>query len=227
MKILHLETATDICSVAISTETELLSLKETNEPFIHSRKITILIHEALKESNLRLADLNAIALSRGPGSYTGLRVGASTAKGICYALNKPLIAVDTLMALANTAIKKHKNSQALYCSMIDARRKEVYMALYNESKEVIEDVQNKILDENSFRNYFEEGQEIIFTGNGSKKASSIFNSSKAIFFEGECSAETLIEIAVEAYKEKRFVDPVYFEPLYYKTPNITTPKKLL
>ena len=123
--ILHIETATTVCSVALSENGKLLSLKEENKGLKHAENITLFIMHVLKESGKKITDLDAVALSSGPGSYTGLRIGTSTAKGLCYALDKPLISVSTLQSLALNAITKTSDASALYCPMIDARRMEV------------------------------------------------------------------------------------------------------
>ena len=145
-KILCIETATEICSVCLSIDGEAVALAETDKGFSHASTLTILIQKCLEEANLTLDNLDAVALSQGPGSYTGLRIGVSVAKGICYALNKPMIAIDTLEALAWACAKEEKQ-EAHYCPMIDARRMEVYTAMYNLKGEEEQSVNALILDE--------------------------------------------------------------------------------
>ena len=161
--ILSLETSTKICSVAITDGDKLLALKEEGGAYSHSEKLTLFIQDIMAEANLKLEDMDAIAVSKGPGSYTGLRIGVSAAKGLCYALNKPLIAVDTLQAMALGMAENYQSD--LYCSMIDARRMEVYTALYNSDNSNVEPVSAKIIDESSFQEYLE-NQQVIFFGDG-------------------------------------------------------------
>jgi tRNA threonylcarbamoyladenosine biosynthesis protein TsaB len=236
--ILNIESATDICSVAISQDGKMLSLiEESNNS--HASRITLMIEEALKVANINIKDLAAVALSNGPGSYTSLRVGASTAKGICYALDIPMIAVDTLTALAYAAFDELKEEDALYCPMIDARRMEVYMILFEKrvkndipnpfgtegaSLKIIEPLNNVIIDENSFKNYFHEGKKIVLTGNGAAKCKAVINSTNILHVDKSCSAQYMIPLSTEAFLKKAFVDIAYHTPQYLKSPNITTPK---
>ena len=225
-KILNIETSTEICSVCISENAQLLAIAESHEGYNHSSNLTIFIQKCLKEAKLKMEDIDAIALSQGPGSYTGLRIGVSVAKGICYALNKPMIAVDTLQALAFAAAEKHK-TDVLFCPMIDARRMEVYTAIYNLENEIVDHLQAKIIDSNSFINYFEEGKKILFCGNGAEKCKEVISSPNAQFSSIKCSAKHLISISEEHFKRQTFEDIAYFSPLYFKAPNITLPKKIL
>jgi tRNA threonylcarbamoyladenosine biosynthesis protein TsaB len=224
--ILNIDTATDICSIAVSQAGKMLSLvEEANNN--HASRITLMIEEALKEAKINIKDLAAVAMSNGPGSYTSLRVGTSTAKGICYALDIPLIAVDTLTSLAYAAFREMELENALYCPMIDARRMEVYMILFeNEGSllKIIEPLNNVIIDENAFQNYFEEGKKIILTGNGAAKCMAVINSVNILHVDKSCSAQNLIPLSTEAFLKSEFVDVAYHTPQYLKSPNITTPK---
>jgi tRNA threonylcarbamoyladenosine biosynthesis protein TsaB len=224
--ILNIDTATDICSIAISQAGKMLSLvEEANNN--HASRITLMIEEALSEAKINIKDLGAVAMSNGPGSYTSLRVGTSTAKGICYALDIPLIAVDTLTSLAYAAFKEMEVENALYCPMIDARRMEVYMILFeNEGSllKIIEPLNNVIIDENAFQNYFEEGKKIILTGNGAAKCMEVINSVNILHVDKSCSAQNLIPLSTEAFLKGEFEDVAYHTPQYLKSPNITTPK---
>lgn len=225
--ILNIETSTDVCSICVSNGLEVLAIRETNEPYVHASKLTIFIQECLSEANLSLATIDAVALSKGPGSYTALRIGASTAKGICYALDKPLIAIDTLQSIALATQTKEQNKKALYCPMIDARRMEVYTALFDANNGLLQQTNALIVDEHSFESYFEEDQVIIFSGNGAEKCKTVLHSSNAHFSSVVCSATNLIPLAISAYEKGKFEDVAYFAPDYHKSPNITTPKKVL
>ena len=224
--ILCIETATDICSVSLSHEGETIALAETVKGFSHASTLTILIQECLAKVNLILADLDAVAISQGPGSYTGLRIGVSVAKGICYALEKPLIAIDTLEALA-WACANHEKQEAHYCPMIDARRMEVYTAMYNLMGEEEQGVNALIVEENVFDDFFLREETIIFCGNGAEKCQQILTSSFAKFSPIICSAKHLSFLAKKYFDENKFSDVAYFSPLYYKSPNITIPRKVL
>ncbi|MBK7873510.1 MAG: tRNA (adenosine(37)-N6)-threonylcarbamoyltransferase complex dimerization subunit type 1 TsaB [Saprospiraceae bacterium] len=222
--ILQIETATDVCSICISQNEELIALQEITQFSDHASKITLLIEACLQQANLTLKDLDAVAVSQGPGSYTALRIGVSTAKGICYALNKPLIAVDTLQALA-LATFQTEQKDALYCPMIDARRMEVYCAIFDQDSQLIKEATALKIEETTFDNYFTKGQNIVFSGNGAEKCKAILTSEFAHFSPIVCSAKHLIPLAFQAFQNEHFADLAYFEPFYLKPPNITTPKK--
>ena len=224
--ILHIESATGICSTCISCGSEILDLQEAEEVFQHSNALTKLINKCLNNSGLTLKELDAVALSSGPGSYTSLRVGASTAKGICYALDKPLISVDTLQSLALSTIKKMPIKEALYCPMIDARRMEVYCNVFDSKGNPLSSTIAKVIDKRSFEDYFNNGQTIVFCGNGADKCRETIDSPCAIFDPSECSAAYLPELALHHFENKIFEDTAYFIPLYLKPPNITFPKNM-
>lgn len=225
-KILNIETSTEICSVCISDNGQLLAFSESHEGYNHASNLTIFIQKCLKDAGLKMEELDAVALSQGPGSYTGLRIGVSVAKGICYALNKPMIAVSTLQALALASINEHEK-EILYCPMIDARRMEVYTAIYDSNNKMVDHLQAKIIDADSFQNYFNEGKKILFSGNGAEKCKPIIISNNALYSSIKCSAKHLIPISEQQFKSEKFEDIAYFEPLYFKAPNITLPKKIL
>jgi tRNA threonylcarbamoyladenosine biosynthesis protein TsaB len=229
--ILNIDTATDICSIAVSQDGKILSLvEEANNN--HASRITLMIEEALEEAKINITDLRAVAMSNGPGSYTSLRVGTSTAKGICYALDIPLIAVDTLTSLAYAAFRDIEVSDFLYCPMIDARRMEVYMILFGKnnkntegpSLEIIESLNNVIIDENAFKSYFDQGKKVVLTGNGAAKCKAVINSANIVHVDKQCSSAHLIPFSTEAFLKKEFVDVAYHTPQYLKSPNITSPK---
>lgn len=225
--LLHIETATERCSVALAEGARLLSLQESEAAFSHASQLTLLIAAALKAAGLSMDQLAAVALSSGPGSYTGLRIGSATAKGICYAQDLPLIAVDTLQSLALASRQKQLDAPVLYAPMIDARRMEVYTAGYDFNNELTMKMQALILDELAFKHYFDQGYSIVFSGNGSAKCRDLFPSEKAIFSPVLCSAAHLIPLAEKAFQAQNFVDQAYFSPTYFKAPNITKPKKIL
>jgi len=224
--ILNIETATEICSICISKGTDILAIKESRDAYSHAGQITLLINACLEAANYKLSDLEAVAVSSGPGSYTALRVGAATAKGICYALNKPLIAVDTLQSIALATYHK-KKKQALYCPMIDARRMEVYSAFFAEKGEAENEPSAIVIDENAFSEQLAEGKIIICSGNGAEKCKAILKNPLISFEEVLCSSAHLVPLAQKAFDEKRFSDIAYFAPLYLKPPNITKAKKVL
>ncbi|MCF8304436.1 MAG: tRNA (adenosine(37)-N6)-threonylcarbamoyltransferase complex dimerization subunit type 1 TsaB [Bacteroidales bacterium] len=220
--ILNIETATLMCSVALAQDGEVIATRDFDGKNSHSSFITLFIDQVLEEAGKRYTDLEAIAVSEGPGSYTGLRIGVSSAKGLCYALELPLIAVGTLQALAKGAARKYlekgysKSDQLLFCPMIDARRMEVYSGLYDIENNPVRDVEAVIIDENSFSNYLKEYQ-IVFHGDGAEKCKNLLGKNKnAIFEDMKPSAKYMAEMAEVNYKQKQFVDVAYFEPFYLK-----------
>ena len=225
--ILCIETATEICSVALLQDDKILALQENHEGNSHASQITLLIDAVMKDANIELKNLDAIAVSKGPGSYTGLRVGVSTAKGLCYALDIPLIAINTLESLTHETINKAKGKgqKANFCAMIDARRMEVYCAVFDEQMNTIQKTEAKIIDENSFSDLFENST-IYFFGNGSSKCKNIITHRNAIFIDDiKCSAANMDGIAQKLFHEKQFEDVAYFEPFYLKDFVGTVPNK--
>ncbi len=225
--LLLLETATDICSVAISEGTNLRASKTSSENYTHTSAITPLIEQCVAAANMALTDLDAIAVSSGPGSYTALRVGSSTAKGLCYALDIPMIAIDTLQAIAHATADEVKKTDALYCPMIDARRMEVYAALFDYTNKPLTTTEPLIVTASAFQTYFEQGQSIVFSGDGAAKCQSLITSPLASFVNILCAADHLAPLAAEAFEQQQFVEAAYFKPTYGKAPNITIPKKRL
>jgi len=224
--ILHIETATNICSICISKEDEIIAFYESDDSFSHAKSITILIDKCLREAKITMKDLSAVSVSKGPGSYTALRVGSSTAKGICYAMEIPMIAVDTLKALALASQSQDDDENTIYCPMIDARRMEVYASLYNSKMDLIAKTNAIIIDENSFSEIYANGKTLKLSGDGAEKCKAILQKS-TIDSNILCSSNHLVVLAMEYFKNELFVDIAYFEPTYFKPPNITTPKKLL
>lgn len=217
--ILNIETSTRVCSVALSIDGEVVQLKESHTQNSHSEQITIFCDEVVKNQKLTFNDLDAIAVSKGPGSYTGLRIGVSTAKGLCYGLGIPLISVSTLEAMASGMISQNKESEedTIFCPMIDARRMEVYTTLFSKSMTEIEPVTAKIIDDSSFSEYLINHQ-IIFGGDGASKCKdTLGKNSNAVFLENfHTSASYLAPIAENKFNSKSFEDTAYFEPYYLK-----------
>ncbi len=219
--ILNLETATKNCSVSISQNGQTILCKEMAEAgYSHAEKLHVFIEECIKESNISFKDLSAIAVSQGPGSYTGLRIGVSAAKGLCFALDLPLIAVDTLQVLAS----KLSISQGVIIPMIDARRMEVYSAIFNSKSEKIREVQAEILTENSFE---EISETIHFVGDCAEKAKTVLTKSNFIFHEEIIypSANEMSELSYKKFQENKLEDVAYFEPYYLKDFMVTVSKK--
>lgn len=231
--ILHIETSTDICSVALSEGKEMIALAESGPDRSHATLLSAQIRKLFEESGRELKQIDAVAVSKGPGSYTGLRIGVSTAKGIAYALEKPLLASGTLLnmthgALAHPAVKelvREHGSELLLCPMIDARRMEVYSAVYTVEMKRFREVKAEVLDEGSYREILEQ-HPVCFFGNGSVKLETVVNHSGAFFIrELHPSASQMIEPALVSYREKRFEDVAYFEPFYLKEFIATIPRK--
>lgn len=217
--ILSIETATQVCSVALAKDNEVLGLKESTKKNSHAEIVTVFIDELIKENNISFGDLDAIAVSKGPGSYTGLRIGVSTAKGMCYALDIPLISVNTLQSLAfgGSLNFRHESAlSALFCPMIDARRMEVYCAFYDENINEIRETRAEIIESNSFQTYLEKNQ-VIFFGDGADKCKEVIQHPNAVFLDDVYpSASNLMRIAFDKFKKQQFEDVAYFEPFYLK-----------
>lgn len=210
--ILSIETATKNCSVSLSNNGKTVSCKEIAEQnFSHAEKLHVFIEEILKENNIALKDLNAIAVSKGPGSYTGLRIGVSSVKGMCYALSIPMIAIDTLKVLA----KQISIEEGIIIPMIDARRMEVYTSFFDKEYNVLREVRADIVDENS---YSEIETNIHLLGDGAAKFKEVLTNDKFIFHDTIIypSANEMSNLAFEKYKISDFVDVAYFEPYYLK-----------
>lgn len=211
--ILNIETSTTNCSVSLSKEGETLVLKEDNNAnYSHAESLHVFIDDVVKEAKLTLKDLNAIAVSKGPGSYTGLRIGVSAAKGLCFALNIPLISVSTLNALAHQVIV----NDGIIVPMLDARRLEVYSVIYDSSYNEMREIEAQILDEHSFFEYLKEGN-VYFVGNGVEKTMHLISHPNAVFIEGKLpSANEMSSLAYHKYKKSDIEDVAYFEPFYLK-----------
>ena len=218
--ILNIETATKQCSVSVSNNNELIALRElAEENFNHAEKLHVFIEEVMTESNIKLSDLNAVSVSKGPGSYTGLRIGVSTAKGLCYALDIPLIAIDTLQIIA----KQIQISEGIIQPMIDARRMEVFTASFDKNYQIVGQTKALVLDENSFEDIQEK---IHFIGDGAEKSEAVLKSERFVFYSHlkYPSAKEMVELSYDAYLNKKFEDVAYFEPYYLKDFMLTTKK---
>jgi tRNA threonylcarbamoyladenosine biosynthesis protein TsaB len=212
--ILSIETSTDVCSVAIHNNGRLVADRESLEAYSHAEKLAPLIDEILRDSKIKRSELTAIAVSAGPGSYTGLRIGTSTAKGLCYALNIPLITIGTLESMLEGFENDDEN--LLLCPMLDARRMEVYCLLADSKGQINEPTQAKIIDENSFSDYLRTNK-ISFFGNGADKCKQVITSENAIFIDGiKPSAINIGKLAYIKYQANEFADLVNFEPDYLK-----------
>ena len=217
--ILSIETATPVCSVTLAKDNKVLAVKESTKKNSHSEIVTVFIDELLKENQLTFSDLDAVAVSKGPGSYTGLRIGVSTAKGLCYALDIPLIAVNTLQSLAIGALEDYHLDEGLpvlFCPMIDARRMEVYCALYDKNNREVRETKAEIIEPDSFQTYLETNK-VIFFGDGATKCKEVIQHQNAVFMEDIFpSATNMISIAIDKFKNQLFEDVAYFEPFYLK-----------
>lgn len=254
--LLHIESATDICSIALSKGEQVIGFSETTEAFQHASRMTLLIEATMQEAGHTLSDLDAVSVSQGPGSYTSLRVGFSTAKGICYALDKPLIAVSTLAALARamergvgsqkseirsrksevqsrkieeiaSSISAEASSPIYYLPMIDARRMEVYTAYYDDQLAEVKAPYPLIVTADSFEEELSEGVHLVLAGSGAPKCKTILEHKQMHWVEVLCSARHLVPLALQAFEQKQFVDVAYTAPFYLKAPNITISKKRL
>lgn len=230
--ILNLESSTEVCSVSLAKDGELIDLIENHEGQNHASLLSMFAQDVIQRNQLGFQQLDAVAISKGPGSYTGLRIGVSFAKGICYGNNIPLIAISPLQAMAwhvNQNREKfgiETNKIRLLCPMIDARRMEVYTALYNNQMEEILPVNAHIIDKNSFSGYLKEDG-VAFFGNGSVKCTEQISSPNALFITGvQTSAQFMCFLSNKAFENNDFVDLAYFEPFYLKDFIAGVPKKI-
>ncbi len=229
--ILNLESSTEVCSVSLAKNGNMIDHIENSEGLNHAKLLSVFANELMEKNKLKFKDLSAIAVSKGPGSYTGLRIGVSLAKGLCFGSNIPLIAVSPLQAMSWMVVQKRDKIQLkdmgniLFCPMIDARRMEVYTAIYNTQLEEVKTVSAEIIDENSFSEELKENQ-LIFFGNGSAKCKEHINSPNAHFIDDiRTSAQFMCFLSYEALKNNDFVDLAYFEPFYLKDFIAGIPKK--
>ena len=219
--ILNIETATKNCSVAIAKDGKTILCKEmAEEGYSHAEKLHVFINEILNEIGISFKDLSAVAVSQGPGSYTGLRIGVSAAKGLCFALDIPLIAIDTLEVLASQV----KVANGMIIPMIDARRMEVYSAIFDSKLNKIREVQAEIIEEDSFSTI---DLPIYFVGDCASKCKTVLTKENFIFLEDKIfpSANEMSALSYEKFKNNDTVDVAYFEPYYLKDFVGTFPKK--
>ncbi|MBR5983334.1 MAG: tRNA (adenosine(37)-N6)-threonylcarbamoyltransferase complex dimerization subunit type 1 TsaB [Bacteroidales bacterium] len=229
-RILNIETSTDYCSVSISNDGKCTNIRlmqpDNTRKAAHSEKLAVFVKEVLDEATLKVSDLDAVALSGGPGSYTGLRIGASTSKGLCFGGDIPLISVNTLLVIAAMAKAKHNADYDLIVPMIDARRMEVYTMLTNEKLEKLSEVDAKIIDTESFSEH--KGKKLLFCGNGAPKCKDVLAHEGFTFIDDIYpSAEFMGELSETAFRAGEFEDLVYYEPFYLKEFIATTSKKSL
>lgn len=211
--ILNIETTTTNCSVSLSQDGEtLVLLEENNVGYSHAETLHVYIEKVLKKANIEFKDLNAVAVSKGPGSYTGLRIGVSAAKGLCFALNIPLIAVSTLKSLATQV----KADRGVIIPLLDARRMEVYSAVFSHDFSEIREVKAEVITPDSFASYFNTDK-VYFIGNGVEKTKSVIPNTNAKFIDDKLpSAKEMSNLAYEKYKKNDIEDVAYFEPYYLK-----------
>ena len=236
-RIILIETSTALCSAALAEDGVITSYRESSAPKAHASLTAVFIQEMLSERNLSLSDCDAVCVSMGPGSYTGLRVGVSTAKGLCFGSGKPLLAVgtlDTLVAQASDVISSEHDvipsevegsPYRFIIPMIDARRMEVYTAVFENGRQITETAP-AIIDENSFSEYLEQGS-CLFIGDGAGKCADVIKPPNARFCQCFPKASAMLEPAIAAYRSGDFKDVAYFEPFYLKEFVATVSKKKL
>lgn len=223
--ILQIETSTTVCSAALAIDGKTIAVKEANERNIHAGSLTLFIDEVMKKGGLKYTELDAIAVAKGPGSYTGLRIGVSTAKGICFATDKPLISIGTLEMMSYGFMQAYTDYTGLLCPMIDARRMEVYTAVYNHSMVEVQAVSAKIIDNHSFSELLKSNI-IAFFGDGAEKCMDTFSSGNAQYFSGNFNtASAMTAMAENKFVANMFEDVAYFEPFYLKDFVVTQSKK--
>ena len=217
MKILLIETATQICSVALAVDGTIAARRDSDTPNAHSTRLSVFIDEVLKECSLTPRDLGAVCVSAGPGSYTGLRIGVSTAKGFCYALGIPLVSVPTLLSMAALYYQQHPEYKSLVCPMIDARRMECYTMMVNPDWQILHDTSADVIEAGCFDEWLDRG-EVTFIGDGAAKTRPALGSHANARFDDSfhLSAEGMVDIATQRLAEGKVEDVAYFEPFYLK-----------
>ena len=229
--LLNIETSTEVCSVALARDGVVIGLRENLTGQHHAELLTVYIKEVISECGIVKGQIDAVAVSGGPGSYTGLRIGVSTAKGICYASGLPLIALSSLEAMANFVINKLSDYQypekenLLFCPMIDARRMEVYTAFYDKNGVQVREIKADIIDHQSYLSYLENNK-VLFFGNGAFKCRDSISHRNARFVDGiTTSAKSMALLSERDFQLKKFVDVAYYEPFYLKDFVATIPVK--
>lgn len=217
--ILHIETATDVCSVALSKGAEIIGLKEEAGGNNHAKHLLPFVDEVLKQAKASMTDINGVAVSIGPGSYTGLRIGVSTAKGIAYTAGIPVMAISTLESIAQgakTLWAESSSEQPQIVPMIDARRMEVFTTRYDFNMQSLEEISSKIVDENTFAELLSK-EKVLFCGNGMPKCQEILSAfPNAKFIDAPISAKNMLPPALRKWQKQEFEDVAYFEPFYLK-----------
>lgn len=223
--ILNIETATGVCSVALSIDGKVISVQESHVKNSHAERITLFCKAVLTEAGIQFQDLDAVAVSMGPGSYTGLRIGVSTAKGYCFALDKPLIAIPTLQSMASGMKKNANDPNQLFCPMIDARRMEVYAAIFDGELNEVRPTAAVIIDEDSFSNELQ-NEEVCFAGDGAEKCNAILSHQEHASFldDFHASSAHMASISEAKFNARQFEDVAYFEPFYLKDFVAGTPR---
>ena len=229
--ILNIETSTSVCSVALSVDNGVIDFRESHGERSHATRLTPFIDDILQKAGTVPEKLDAIAVSKGPGSYTGLRIGVATAKGMAYSLGKPLIAIDTMLCMCHGLLKENPglsgHDDTLLCPMIDARRMEVFLAVYKSNLSVLQEVRAEIITANSFKDILE-SQKVIFFGDGMNKCRQVLHHENAVFIDDfNPLARYLALISHSYFVNNNFVDVAYFEPYYLKDFMATTPKNSL
>lgn len=230
--ILCIETGTDVCSVGLSRDGEIVSLRESDEGRDHARKVAVFVDELLRETGITPSELDAVAVGKGPGSYTGLRIGVSFAKGLCYALRIPLIAVSSMEALAKVALEEVEAGAlnaddfkgALLCPMVDARRMEVYTQIFDENMNPLTEVMAEIVTGESFSEV-RAGRRLVIFGSGAGKCTEVLDN--VCFAQVTPSVRGMGELAQKAFDASLFEDVAYFEPFYLKDFVVTASRKKL
>lgn len=217
MNTLLIETATQVCSVVLASEGRILARRDSDVPNAHSTRLSVFIQEVLDENRLSPRDLRAVCVSAGPGSYTGLRIGVSSAKGICYALGIPLVSVPTLLSMAALYYRQHPEYKGLVCPMIDARRMECYTMMVAPGLDVLRPTAADVITEGIFDEYLNRG-EVTFIGDGAAKTRPLLGNHPNARFDDSfrLSAEGMIDLAAQRLAEGKTEDVAYFEPFYLK-----------
>jgi len=225
VKILHLETSTEVCSIAISADLTVVGEVNEVKGFAHSERGTLMVQESLQQAGLDISDLDAVSISQGPGSYTGLRVGFAMAKGICFAQDIPMLCVPTLKAIAY-GVKKEER-KAVLTPMLDARRMEVYAESFDLNLKTISALEALVLDETSYAERYHKNENNLFLGDGAHKVEKWLRPGQDEILQQVCLARNQIELAHEMFHGNELCDIAYSKPLYLKPPNITVSKKKL
>ncbi len=217
MKILLIETATQICSVALAVDGKVAARRDSDTPNAHSTRLSVFIHEVLKECSMQPRDLDAVCVSAGPGSYTGLRIGVSTAKGFCYALGIPLVSVPTLLSMAALYCRQHPDYKGFVCPMIDARRMECYTMVVDSNMNILRDTSADVIEAGCFDEWLDRG-EVTFIGDGAEKTRDLLGAHPNARYDSsfQLSAEGMLELAEVKLRDGKIEDVAYFEPFYLK-----------